>query len=479
MLQILQNKLSKKQQEVFWFALGGIALLIGIGVFLLSARSSHQEKKQAAAPKASISQDINQDFRFLDKGYSGEQTIQDEAVRISSLEAQIQKLESIVLKKERENTAFGKGNDAPTNAAIATNPSNIYNAANAGNGSAGAPHIPATSNAPNLPNLPPPGTSASAAAGSSGSTAITDISSKELSNNRFNHANGANTQVSQAQHTSAPALGVLKPLYKEEGANTGASGNKPKFILPMGSIFKAIPLGGFIALTDQGSFGSSGSGVGGGATSISNARYGSPFSARIKGATYLPNNHRTNILNDCHVIAGGVANVSASRVDVNAYAIRCTDASGQIYGAEVADPQLGSTSQVSPSNVSQQPFAVGWDEDGIRGLQATVVVRSSTALQKEFLAGFIGNLGLALAPQQVPTYNSNFSGGQAQYQTPNLTGLAGSSLGSGLSKSANLLAEQYAKFADAVKPAMEVRSGLIITFQTMRDIALVPLVGKN
>lgn len=456
MLGPLQNKLTKKQKEVFWFALGGVALMILLGVFLLSARSSYQEKKQAASPKTSTSQDINQDFRFLDKGYSGEQTIQDEAVRISSLEAQIQKLEGLILKKEKENNAPAKGN------AMATNDNAV------------APNIPATNNAPNLPNLPPPGMSSSSGTGSAAPAAITDIAGSQSIGNSL----GA-SKSGQAQLANAPALGVLKPLYKEEGANSGASGNKPKFILPMGSIFKAIPLGGFIALTDQGSFGSSGSGAGGGATSISNARYGSPFSARAKGAAYLPNNHRTNILNDCHVIAGGVANVSASRVDVNAYAIRCIDASGQIYGAEVADPQLGSATQVTPGNVSQQPFAVGWDEDGIRGLQATVVVRSGTAMQKEFLAGFIGNLGAALAPQQVPTYNSNFSGGQAQYQTPNLTGLAGSSLGNGLAMSANMLAKQYAEYANAIKPAMEVRSGLIITFQTTRDIALVPLVGKN
>lgn len=244
---------------------------------------------------------------------------------------------------------------------------------------------------------------------------------------------------------------------------------KPALVLPIGSVIKSYMLTGVIAspantalrsVTGGGGVGGatggsmggnggggfgSGSGAGMGGGSVSAQNMGTPFAARIKGDSILPNGFTVAELNDCFLVGSAKADLSQSRAMVIGKKISCIKPNGEIYTADFT--------------------AFGQDEDGITGLAGKVVFKASSALARTFAAGILGGLGQALAPQPMQSFNSNATNGQSQnYQVPNMQYLFGSSFGNGVASASTLLAKYYLAFAEQMMPVIEVPNATPVTW---------------
>jgi conjugal transfer pilus assembly protein TraB len=87
------------------------------------------------------------------------------------------------------------------------------------------------------------------------------------------------------------------------------------------------------------------------------------------------------------------------------------------------------------------------------------------------MAGFVGGLGGAFAPQPVPALNLS-SGGQQAYQFPSADQVVGTSISSGLSKSAQTLAAFYIKLAEQMFPIIELDAGRKMTVILLKGVDL-------
>ncbi len=247
---------------------------------------------------------------------------------------------------------------------------------------------------------------------------------------------------------------------------------KPALVLPIGSVIKSYMLTGVIAspantslrsVTGGGAGGSTGGAVGSGSgamggAAISAQNMGTPFAARIKGDSILPNGFSVAELNDRFLVGSAKADLSQSRAMVIGKKISCIKPNGEIYTADFA--------------------AFGQDEDGITGIAGKVVFKASSALARTFAAGILGGLGQALAPQPMQSFNSNATNGQQQnYQVPNMQYLFGSSFGNGVASASTLLAKYYLAFAEQMMPVIEVPNATPVTWILTDELVLTSKIN--
>jgi conjugal transfer pilus assembly protein TraB len=219
----------------------------------------------------------------------------------------------------------------------------------------------------------------------------------------------------------------------------------PDLVIPVNSGIEAVLLSGLDAAPG-------GAGAGAVGSVKSATEMGTPFVSKIKGKAILPNGWKADALGNCFLSGNGIANLNAERVNVIASRMSCINKDGEIYEGDVK--------------------AYGLDVDGIQGLAGHVVSKQGRVLMQAALTGMVSGLSAALTPTAVSASNTSSTGGQAQYQTPNMDMLAQSMLGTGLSQATSQLSRFYLQFASQVMPVIEVPAGSRVTWILTDSIKL-------
>jgi conjugal transfer pilus assembly protein TraB len=223
--------------------------------------------------------------------------------------------------------------------------------------------------------------------------------------------------------------GERKASTKTEDAKK----EKPAAYVPSGSNFEAVLLNGMDA-----------------STSIGANRSPTPALLRVKTDAILPNLFSFNV-RECFILVGGFGNMSSERVEMRTETMSCIAESGEVYEGKI------------------EGYLVG--EDGKAGARGRVVSKQGALLAKSFMAGFVGGLGGAFAPQ--PVQSLSLSGGSTQqYQLPNPDQVLGSGLATGLNRSSQALANFYIKLAEQMFPVVELDAGRKMTIILLKGVEL-------
>ena len=244
--------------------------------------------------------------------------------------------------------------------------------------------------------------------------------------------------------TGAPAGASASPVpaqvsiqvvggEKRDQAKAAEHKVKPKVMIPSGSNFEAVLLTGMDA-----------------STSIGANKNPTPALLRVKTDAILPNLHSYNV-RECFVLVGGFGNMSSERVEMRTETMSCVSETGEVYEGKI------------------EGYVVG--EDGKAGARGRLVSKQGSLLAKSFMAGFLGGIGNAFAPQ--PVQALNISGGSTQqYQYPDADSLVGNGVAGGFSKSANALAQYYISLAQQMHPVLELDASRKMTIILIKGVEL-------
>lgn len=251
-------------------------------------------------------------------------------------------------------------------------------------------------------------------------------------------------QEAQPQEGSAPTGASASTLPaqvgiqvvggdKKEQAKAADRKAKPIATIPSGSNFEAVLLTGMDA-----------------STSVGANKTPTPALLRVKTDAILPNLHSYNV-RECFVLVGGFGNISSERVEMRTETMSCVSENGEVYEGKI------------------EGYVVG--EDGKAGARARLVSKQGSMLAKSFMAGFLGGIGQAFAPQPVQALNIG-GGSTQQYQYPDADSLVGNGVAGGFSKSANALAQYYISLAQQMHPVLELDASRKMTIILIKGVDL-------
>ena len=229
----------------------------------------------------------------------------------------------------------------------------------------------------------------------------------------------------------------IQVVTAEKKAPAESRSKKPEPIpyLSSGANFEAVLMNGMDA-----------------STAIGANKTPTPALLRIKSEAILPNMHSFDIA-ECFILVGGVGNLSSERVELRSETMSCYSPSGQVWEGKV------------------EAFVVG--EDGKAGVRGRLVSKQGALLAKTFMAGFVGGLSGAFAPQQNQSLNLLTNGQVADaYQFPNGKQVLGSGVSKGLNQAGTALANFYIAQAEQMYPVLELDSGRKVTVILLKGVEL-------
>ena len=187
-------------------------------------------------------------------------------------------------------------------------------------------------------------------------------------------------------------------------------------------------------------------------TSMSANKTPTPALLRVKSEAILPNMHSYDI-SECFILVGGYGNLSSERVELRTESMSCYSPSGQVWEGKI------------------EGYVVG--EDGKSAVRGRLVSKQGGMLAKSFMAGFVGGVAGAFAPQQNQSLNL-LSGGQTAdaYQFPNGKQVLGSGVSKGLNQAGTALANFYIQMAEQMFPVLELDSGRKVTIILLKGVEL-------
>ena len=209
----------------------------------------------------------------------------------------------------------------------------------------------------------------------------------------------------------------------------------PAAYIPSGANFEAMLMNGMDA-----------------STAIGANRNPTPALLRVKTDAILPNMFSFNV-RECFVMVGGFGNLSSERVEMRTETMSCIAEDGEVYEGKI------------------EGYLVG--EDGKAGARGRVVSKQGALLAKSFMAGFVGGVGSAFAPQPVQSLNLGATNGSTPvYQYPSSDQVIGNGISTGLNKSSQALANFYIKLAEQMFPIVELDAGRKMTIILLKGVDL-------
>ncbi len=285
----------------------------------------------------------------------------------------------------------------------------------------------------------------------SGKAGTTQAQAPDLDFSHLKPADGATSE-----QAPPPPKAEFVTLGADRKKLNAANKAKPNLVIPRGSGIEAVLMTGVDAFVDTTSSRTKPNVTGKG----SSTNLFTPFVAKVKGEAIMPNNWRNSSLVDCFVTGSAVGNLSSQRAYLKGEGITCVAESGEIFEGSMNSVVFG--------------------EDGKPGIAGTVVSKQGSVLAKQFLAGAVGGLSQMFAPTPIVGLNSNVSGnGQQQYQWPNPTMAAQSSLAGGLQQAGQQLAQFYLDFAKQMMPVIEITGGHRVTFSLQETLTISKSIAKE
>ena len=176
-----------------------------------------------------------------------------------------------------------------------------------------------------------------------------------------------------------------------------------------------------------------------------------PILFRIKNLAILPNKVRGN-LKGCFVIGEGTGNLADERVHVRLLTLSCVSKKGTAV-------------------IDQQIKGFVMDEDGIIGLDGTVVAKMGSMLARNALAGALGGIGDAVQSSSFNTQTTALGTQQILYQD-DAGKIARGAIGGAIAGASKDLQKFYLQLAEQTMPVVEVGATKSITLVISEGVNL-------
>ena len=176
-----------------------------------------------------------------------------------------------------------------------------------------------------------------------------------------------------------------------------------------------------------------------------------PILFRIKNLAILPNKVKGD-LKGCFVIGEGTGNLADERVHVRLLTLSCVSKKGTAV-------------------IDQQIKGFVMDEDGIIGLDGTVVAKMGALLARSALAGGLGGIGDAVRESSFD-YQTTALGTQQIFTKDDTTSIIRGALGGAVSGASKDLQKFYLQLAEQTLPVIEVGATKTVTLVISEGVKL-------
>ncbi|MBL0700135.1 MAG: TraB/VirB10 family protein [Desulfosarcina sp.] len=176
-----------------------------------------------------------------------------------------------------------------------------------------------------------------------------------------------------------------------------------------------------------------------------------PILFRIKNLAILPNKVKGD-LKGCFVIGEGTGNLADERVHVRLLTLSCVSKKGTAV-------------------IDQQIKGFVMDEDGIIGLDGTVVAKMGSMLARSALAGALGGIGEAMQNSSFD-YQTTALGTQQIFSQDDTTNITRGAVGGAISGASKDLQKFYLQLAEQTMPIVEVGATKTVTLVISEGINL-------
>ncbi|MCW5632771.1 MAG: conjugal transfer protein TraB [Rubrivivax sp.] len=250
-----------------------------------------------------------------------------------------------------------------------------------------------------------------------------------------------------AGSASAAAAGLdaaTSPPRSSAPGYAGADRASPKHVssyLPV-SYTRAVLLGGLAAPT--------------GGQAQSNPV---PVLLRLADLAVLPNGFRSQV-KDCLVVAEGWGDQSAERAYIRTVLLSCVLLDGRVVEVPVKGSVFG--------------------EDGMNGVNGTLVTKQGAILTNALLAGIASGIGSGITAATTTVSTSPL--GSVQVPSSDATSILKQGLGTGVGRALDRLSQYYISLAEKTFPVIEVRPGRFVNMALNQGVALgaaIAAAGPN
>ncbi len=176
-----------------------------------------------------------------------------------------------------------------------------------------------------------------------------------------------------------------------------------------------------------------------------------PILFRIKDLAVLPNKVKGD-LKGCFVISEGTGNLADERVHVRLLTLSCVSKKGTAV-------------------IDQQIKGFVMDEDGIVGLDGTVVAKMGAMLARSALAGALGGIGDAVQSSTVD-YQTTPLGTQQMFSSDDASNIARSAVGGALVGASKDFQKFYLQLAEQTMPIIEAGATKTVTLVISEGVSL-------
>ena len=176
-----------------------------------------------------------------------------------------------------------------------------------------------------------------------------------------------------------------------------------------------------------------------------------PILFRIKDLAVLPNKVKGD-LKGCFVISEGTGNLADERVHVRLLTLSCVSKKGTAV-------------------IDQQIKGFVMDEDGIVGLDGTVVAKMGAMLARSALAGALGGIGDGVQSSTVD-YQTTPLGTQQMFSSDDTNNIIRSAVGGALAGASKDFQKFYLQLAEQTMPVIEAGATKTVTLVISEGVSL-------
>jgi conjugal transfer pilus assembly protein TraB len=174
-----------------------------------------------------------------------------------------------------------------------------------------------------------------------------------------------------------------------------------------------------------------------------------PVLLRLADLAVLPNGFRSQV-KDCLVVAEGWGDQSAERAYIRTVLLSCVLLDGRVVEVPIKGSIFG--------------------EDGMNGINGTLVTKQGAILTNALLAGIASGIGTGITAATTTVSTSPL--GSVQVPSSDAASILKQGLGTGVGRALDRLSQYYISLAEKTFPVIEVRPGRFVNMALNQGVAL-------
>jgi conjugal transfer pilus assembly protein TraB len=174
-----------------------------------------------------------------------------------------------------------------------------------------------------------------------------------------------------------------------------------------------------------------------------------PVLLRLADLAVLPNGFRSQV-KDCLVVAEGWGDQSAERAYIRTVLLSCVLLDGRVVEVPIKGSIFG--------------------EDGMNGINGTLVTKQGAILTNALLAGIASGIGSGITAASTTVSTSPL--GSVQVPSSDAASILKQGLGTGVGRALDRLSQYYISLAEKTFPVIEVRPGRFVNMALNQGVAL-------